>query len=86
LVTGVPPGQLERALTELRRVWTWHLDFLPETTNVASAQVSVNPGDFQTQHHAAGADGTNGIVHEWPVARQCGCDARAIDAIPEGRP
>ena len=26
---------------------TWHLDFLPETTTVASESVSVNPGDFQ---------------------------------------
>ena len=27
---------------------TWHLDFLPETTTVASESVSVNPGDFHT--------------------------------------
>jgi len=28
-------------------MWTWHLDFLPETTTVASELVSVNPGDFR---------------------------------------
>jgi hypothetical protein len=35
-------------LTKLRWVWTWHLDFLPETITVASDSVSVNPGDFHT--------------------------------------
>jgi hypothetical protein len=41
------PGQLDSALTELRRVWTWHLDFLPKTNTFASDSMSVNPGDFQ---------------------------------------
>ncbi len=51
-----PPGsspstasrsQFDRSVTELRRVWTGHLDFLPETITVASELVSVNPGEAQ---------------------------------------
>ena len=40
------PGQLDRSSTEFRRVWTWHLDSLPETTTVTSELAAVNPGDL----------------------------------------
>jgi hypothetical protein len=32
-------GEFDSALTELRWVCTWHLDFLPETNTVASDPV-----------------------------------------------
>ena len=41
------PGQLDSRLTELGWVWSRHLDFLSETTTVASARMSASPGYFQ---------------------------------------
>ena len=40
------PSQLDSTSTELGRMWSRHLDFLSETTNVASDRMSVNPGYF----------------------------------------
>ncbi len=42
------PRELDRALTELRRVRSGHPDILPETTSVASSSMSANPGKAHT--------------------------------------
>jgi len=47
------PGQLDSTLTELGWVWSRHLDFLSETTTVASARMSVNPGCFHNAHQTS---------------------------------
>jgi hypothetical protein len=41
------PSKLNRALTELRRVWSGHRNILPEATIVASGSMSANPGEAQ---------------------------------------
>ena len=41
------PSKLDRALPELRRVRSGHLNILPETTIVASDRMSANPGEAQ---------------------------------------
>jgi hypothetical protein len=41
------PSKLDRALTELRRMWSGHRNILPETTIVASQSMSANPGEAQ---------------------------------------
>ena len=43
----VQPGELDRTLTELRRVGSGHRNILPETTIVASGSMSANPGEAQ---------------------------------------
>jgi len=48
------PGQLNSTLPQLGRMWSGNLDFLSETTTVASAQVFVNPGTSIQQVGAIG--------------------------------